>query len=40
MSEPPSEPKTSPLDVEALSLDLTADEIVAAIRETRARKGD
>lgn len=31
--------KASPLDVEGVSLNLSAEEIVAAIRETRARKG-
>jgi hypothetical protein len=40
MSEPLSDSKASPLDIKALSLDLTAEEIVAAIRETRAREED
>jgi PHD/YefM family antitoxin component YafN of YafNO toxin-antitoxin module len=36
----PVRPKASPLDVEAVALGLSADEIVAAIRETRARDGN
>ena len=36
----PVRPKASPLDVEGVDLGLTAEEIVSAIRETRARNGD
>jgi antitoxin Phd len=36
----PVRSKASPLDVEAVPLGLSADEIVAAIRETRARDGN
>lgn len=36
----PVRPKASPLDVEGVDLDLSAEEIVSAIRETRARENN
>lgn len=35
----PSKPSGSPLDVEGVDLELTADEIVEAVREGRERRG-